>query len=93
MGRFKLLDLKSSLTQRWGKAYGSGFPLRSWQEGFLEGEKDHSNTIGPFKRFSKDIIPSEKHFGLSPKKRKTSKTKKIKSWVNPNKTLAIKESF
>ena len=62
MGRFNLLDLKYIMIQRWGKAFGRGFPLRSWQEGFLKGEKITPNAIGLFK---KDKIfknfPKEKH--------------------------------
>ena len=93
MERLNLLDLKSNLIQRWGKAFGRGFPLRSWQEGFLEGEKDHSNTIGPFKRFSKEIFPSEKHLVLSPNKKGKPPRPKTKSWVNSNETLVIKENI
>ena len=61
MGRFKLLDLKYIMIQRWGKAYGRGFPLRSWQEGFLKGEKITPNAIGLFKRFSNIFFSNEKH--------------------------------
>ena len=60
MGRFKLLDLKYIMIQRWGKAFGRGFPLRSWQEGFLKGEKITSNAIGLFKKIFKKIFPNEK---------------------------------
>jgi len=42
MGRFKLLDLKYIMIQRWGKAYGRGFPLMSWQEEILKRGEDHS---------------------------------------------------
>ena len=45
------------------------------------------------KRFSKVIFPNEKHFVLSPKRKaRTSKTKG-RSWVNPNKTFAIKKNI
>ena len=58
------------MIQRWGKVYGRGFTLRSWQERFLNLEKDHSKSHRAFfKEFSKDIFPSEKHFGLSPNKK------------------------
>ena len=60
MGRFNLLDLKYIMIQRWGKAFGRGFPLRSWQEEILKGEKITPNAIGYYKRFSKKI-PNEKH--------------------------------
>ena len=69
MGRFKLLDLKYIMIQRWGKAFGRGFPLRSWQEGFLKGEKITPKAIGLFKRFFKRNFPSEKHLVLSPHKK------------------------
>ena len=55
MGRFKLLDLKYNLAQRWGMAFGRWFPLMSWQEGFLKVERIIPNAIGLFKRFSKEI--------------------------------------
>ena len=42
MERFNLLDLKYIMIQRWGKAFGRGFPLGSWQEGFLKGGEKHS---------------------------------------------------
>ena len=60
MGRFKLLDLNYIMIQRWGKAFGRGFPLGSWQEGFLKGEKITPNALGLFKRFSKKNS-NEKH--------------------------------
>ena len=91
MGRFKLLDLKYIMIQRWGKAFGRGFPLGSWQEGFLKkGERSLKNTIVPFKRFQKKFFLSEKHLVLSTNKKGKPPRPKIKSWVNPNKTLAIK---
>ena len=68
MERFNLLDLKYSLTQRWGMAFGRGFPLMSWQEGIFERGKDHSISHRAIlkKRFSKVILSNEKHFVLSP---------------------------
>ena len=48
MGEFNLLDLKYILTQGWGMAFGRGFPLRSWQEEILKGEKITPNAIGLF---------------------------------------------
>ena len=88
MGRFKLLDLKYIMIQRWGKAYGRGFPLRSWQEGFLKGGKITPNAIGYFKDFSKEISQMKSIWFLSPNKKGKQKRKKIKSWVNPNKHLS-----
>ena len=45
------------------------------------------------KRFSKGISQVKKYFALSPKRKaRTSKTKD-RSWVNPNKTFAIKKIF
>ena len=55
MGRFKLLDLKYIMIQRWGKAYGRGFPFMSWQEGFLKRGKITPNAIGLFKKIFKKI--------------------------------------
>ena len=72
---------------------GVDFHLGHGKRDFWKGEKDHSNTIGPFKRFFKGIFPSEKHLVLSPhKKEKTSKTK-IKSWVNPKQNTCHKKNF
>ena len=69
MGRFKLLDLKYIMIQRWGKAYGRGFPLMSWQEEILKrGGEIIPNAIGLFKRFFKGNLPNEKHLVLSPHK-------------------------
>ena len=93
MGRFNLLDLKYILTQRWEMAFGRGFPLMSWQEEIFEREKVTPNAIGLFKRFFKRNFPNEKHLVLSPHKMEKPPRPKIKSWVNPNKTLVIKESF
>ena len=93
MGRFNLLDLKYIMIQRWGKAFGRGFPLGPWQEGFLKGQKITPNAIGLFKRFFKRNFPNEKHLVLSPHKMEKPPRPKIKSWVNPNKTLVIKEIF
>ena len=87
-----MLDLKYILTQRWGVAFGRGFPLMSWQEEIFEREKITPNAIGLFKRFSNINFPNESFVVESTKDGKTSKTK-IKSWVNPNETLVIKESF
>ena len=39
MGEFNLLDLKYILTQGWGKTFGRGFPLMSWQEEILKGKR------------------------------------------------------
>ena len=67
MERFNLLDLRYIMIQRWGKVYGSGFPLRSWQEGFLKGAKDHFKMPwGYLKDFSKEI-PQVKAFGFESK--------------------------
>ena len=55
MERFKLLDLKCIMIQRWGKVYGGGFPLRSWQEEILKGEKITPNAIGLFKKIFKNF--------------------------------------
>ena len=95
MGRFNLLDLKYILTQRWGKAFGRGFPLMSWQEVILKREKDYPNAIGFFKKVFKNnnFFPNEKHLVLSPHKMEKPPRPKIKSWVNPNKKLVIKEIF
>ena len=54
MGEFNLLDLKFILTQRWEMAFGRGFPLRSWQEEILKGEKITPNAIGLFKNIFKN---------------------------------------
>ena len=53
MGEFNLLDLKFILTQRWGMAFGRGFPLMSWQEEIFEREKITPNAIGLFKKRKK----------------------------------------
>ena len=58
------------MIQRWGKVYGRGFTLRSWQERFLKVEKDHSKSHRAFQRnFQKTFFSSEKHFGLSRNKK------------------------
>ena len=56
MGEFNLLDLKFILTQSGEMAFGRGFPLRSWQEEILKGEKITPNAIGLFKKIFK-IFP------------------------------------
>ena len=45
-------------------AFGRGFPLRSWQEEILKGEKITPNAIGLFKGLSKNFL-NEKHLVLS----------------------------
>ena len=92
MGRFKLLDLKYIMIQRWGKAFGRGFPLMSWQEEFLKGKRITPNAIGYFFKDFQKLSQLKNTCVGSTKDGKTSKTK-IKSWVKPNKTLVIKEIF
>ena len=65
-----------------------------WQEGIVESGKGLSKSHSAnSKRFSEVIFPNEKHFVLSPKRKaRTSKTKG-RSWMNPNKTFAIKKNI
>ena len=60
---------------------------------FSKGERSLKNTIVPFKRFQKKFFLSEKHLVLSTNEQGKPSRPKIKSWVNPNKTLAIKKVF
>ena len=60
---------------------------------FEKGGRSLQNALGLFKRFFKRNFPNEKHLVLSPNKMEKPPRPKIKSWVNPNKTLVIKESF
>ena len=55
MERFNLLDLKYNLAQRWGMAFGRGFPLMSWQEEFLKGKRITPNAMGYFKKIFKNF--------------------------------------
>ena len=48
MGEFNLLDLKFIWTPRGEMAFGKEFPLRSWQEEILKGERITPNAIGLF---------------------------------------------
>ena len=93
MGRFKLLDLKYIKTQRWGKAFGRGFPLRSWQEEILKGERITPNAIGLFKkkRFSKTF--PMKNICVEPTQDEKPPRPKIKFWMKPNKILVIQRKF
>ena len=43
--------------------------------------------------FQKAFFSSEKHFGLSPNKNNKNLQDQNRSWVDPNKTLAIKKYF
>ena len=60
MERFNLLDLKYNLTQRWGMAFGRGFPLMSWQEEILKRGEDHSKCHRAIQKIFKYIFPNEK---------------------------------
>ena len=72
---------------------GGGFHSCHGKSGFLKGEKITPNAIGLFKRFFKGNFPNEKHLVLSPNKKGKPPRPKIKSWVNPNKILVIKENL
>ena len=54
-GGVQLAGFEVILTQRWGMAFGRGFPLRSWQEEILKGEKITPNAIGLFKKIFKSF--------------------------------------
>ena len=94
MGRFKLLDLKYTLIQRWGMAFGRGFPLMSWQEGILKGERITPNAIGYFKKekiFQNS--PKWKTIGVEPTWDEKPPRPKTKSRMKPNKIFVIKGNF
>ena len=94
MGRFNLLDLKYSLTQRWGMAFGRWFPLMSWQEGFLKVERIIPNAIGLFKRFFKRNFSQVKSiwFWVQIRRENLQDQKPSLGWIQ-TKILVIKENF
>ena len=92
-GEVQLAGFEVYLDPKMRDGFGRGFPLMSWQEEFLKGKRITPNAIGYFKKIFKNFPQMKKTFVLSPHKMEKPPRPKIKSWVNPNKTLVIKENF
>ena len=74
---------------------GVDFHLCHGKRDFWKGEKDHSNTIGPFKRFSKGLFffQVKSILVLSPNKNGKPPRPRTKSWVNPKQNTCHKRKY